>query len=83
MTSRDFVYWLQGHFELNGSGAIDAEKAVIIQQHLAMVFVHEIDPSMGDIEHQKKLDAAHVPKKQSRPPFVDGPPGPDGILYRC
>ena len=42
MQSRDFVYWLQGYFEI-----------------AALVFVHEIDPSMGDKAQQGKLNAIH------------------------
>jgi hypothetical protein len=50
MTSRDFCYWLQGYFELMGNGApVTDEQAEIIRNHLALVFHHEIDPSMkGD-----------------------------------
>ncbi len=30
-----------------------------IRHHLAMVFKHEIDPSMGSAEHQKELNDVH------------------------
>ncbi len=51
MTSRDFVYWLNGWFELNETidhreGATP-ETLKVIKNHLAMVFKHEIDPSFG------------------------------------
>lgn len=65
MTSRDFVYWLQGYFELtceNGKefeGNISEDVARKIQRHLHMVFKHEIDPSMGTAAHQAALTAAH------------------------
>ena len=43
MTPQEFCYWLQGFFELCGEDAeIDAEKAEIIQQHLALVFTQVI-----------------------------------------
>ena len=73
MTSRDFCYWLQGFFELrkNENQIIDAEQSKIIQNHLAMVFKHEIDPSMGDKEHQATLDNLHNPSKTTN------------ILFRC
>lgn len=61
MTSRDFCYWLQGFLELRDDASITAEQAKCIQRHLALVFVHEIDPSAGPPEHQAKLDAAHAP----------------------
>lgn len=45
MTSRDFAFWLQGFFEINGKvDAIDAEKAKMIHAHLQYVFKHEIFP---------------------------------------
>ena len=66
MNSRDFCYWLQGYFELTDSDSgktvltgISPEAALIIQDHLNMVFLHEIDPSFGPKEHQAKLNTAH------------------------
>lgn len=72
-----FVFWLQGAFEL---GALRANVAPtqdqidLIKKHLDMVFIHEIDPSMGDKAHQDKLNAAHTGK-------FDG--YPDGTVMRC
>lgn len=50
MTSRDFCFWLQGYFELrqNKAAVIEPEQAKMIQRHLALVFKHEIDPSIPD-----------------------------------
>jgi hypothetical protein len=68
MTSRDFCYWLQGYFELERAGdspntkidhGLINAKVEIIRQHLAMVFKHEIDPSMGDAAHQAGLNKIH------------------------
>lgn len=62
MTSRDFCYWLQGKFELTPEGELkelNKWQVDMIRKHLAMVFKHEIDPSMGDKEHQGKLSAIH------------------------
>jgi hypothetical protein len=59
MTSRDFVYWMQGLFELDAPKALDERQTDLIKRHLAMVFIHEIDPSMGGPEHQQKLTEAH------------------------
>ena len=62
MTSRDFCYWLQGKLELDGKATALSEQQVgLIQMHLALVFKHEIDPSMGGTEHQAVLDAMHKP----------------------
>ena len=61
MKSRDFVYWLQGFFELNGSNdPISPLQTQLIKDHLAMVFVHEIDPSMDSSEHQVRIDVLHT-----------------------
>lgn len=59
MTSRDFCYWLQGFFEISGDIQLSEEQGEIIQNHLAMVFKHEIDPSMGDLKHQNDLGVIH------------------------
>ena len=73
MTSRDFAYWLQGFFEISGTDALtmSAEQVTMVKKHLNMVFVHEIDPSMGDQKHQDKLNDIH-----------GNPPGKPPV-YRC
>lgn len=55
MTSRDFCFWLQGFFELSNEKYLDETQTNMIKKHLAMVFVHEIDPSMPN----PRLDAIH------------------------
>lgn len=78
MQSRDFAYWLQGYFEITEATANRAPEGLtegqvaMIKKHLAMVFIHEIDPSMGGAKHQTKLNEAHGQQ-------VD----PAKILYRC
>lgn len=94
MTSRDFCYWLQGFFELSDNHGISPEKSKMIQTHLAMVFHHEIDPSMGDAKKQDALNVLHNIKlydlkPNENGPFakstiggeIDTPAGP--IRYRC
>lgn len=73
MTARDFVYWLQGYFELEGDdiSSLDARKISLIKNHLALVFKHEIDPSMGDQLHQQELYKIHNPIKM---PMYQTPP---------
>ena len=61
MTSRDFAYWLQGYFEIQNPTVITEDKVVLIKQHLNLVFKHEIDPSMGNAEHQAELNQIHSP----------------------
>lgn len=59
MKATEFCFWLQGHFEMNGTGALSADQAEMIQRHLSLVFKHEIDPSQGTTEHQAELQALH------------------------
>ncbi len=70
MTSRDFIYWLQGFFELSGAEtkAIDAPTADLIRRHLAMVFRHEIDPAMGDARERADLAEIHASGKKKAAP---------------
>lgn len=65
MKSRDFCYWLQGFFEIasvpliNGGITLSYDQVAMIKKHLDLVFVHEIDPQMGNQEHQDQLNAIH------------------------
>lgn len=82
MTSRDFCYWLQGYFEINGAihgngRSITPEEVRVIRTHLALVFKHEIDPSAGSLEHQAELDKIHT-----GPPIWQPSPVGDAV-YRC
>lgn len=61
MLSRDFAYWLQGFFEISDAKSLDERQTEQIKKHLHLVFVHDIDPSMGDAAHQDKLNAIHNP----------------------
>lgn len=59
MTSRDFAFWLQGYLEVSEPKTISEKETTIIKKHLALVFKHEIDPSMGDDKHQIELNKIH------------------------
>lgn len=61
MTSRDFAYWLNGFFELSGDKELNNVQVACIKRHLAMVFVHEIDPSMPNPELDKIHNDPIVP----------------------
>jgi hypothetical protein len=73
MTSRDFVYWLQGFAEIHGA-APTAAQWLTIKNHLNLVFKHEIDPSMPDPTGE--LQAAHDGNTGAVP--LD-----PGMLFRC
>ena len=59
MTSRDFVFWLQGFVENTEQETMTPKQFDMLKKHLHLVFKHEIDPSFGPEEHQKELDAIH------------------------
>jgi len=64
MKAESFCYWLQGYFEVRdaskpGPETLSPEQVAIIKAHLAMVFKHEIDPSLGTPEHVSALQELH------------------------
>ncbi len=69
MKSRDFVYWLQGMFELTPTRTLDAIQVDKIKRHLALVFKHEIDPEDGNAAQQAEANSIHSGKPE--------------MLYRC
>lgn len=86
MTSREFCYWLQGYFEIEGNQprppewqpSLNGSQISMIQKHLALVFKHEIDPSYGDQKHQDDLNKIHYG------PYEPGIPVPtSNVLMRC
>lgn len=81
MTSRDFAFWLQGFFEVANPSTIGSKETELIKKHLALVFKHEIDPSMGDEKHQIELNAIHFPI-DNKFPFNHNQSNEDGVM-RC
>ncbi len=82
MTSRDFCFWLQGFLEVREpkEGPITPTQATLIQKHLNLVFIHEVDPSFGDAEAQAKLNEEHTkkpPTQAAHKPFDMNTP------FRC
>lgn len=67
MQHRDFVYWLQGYFELTPDGPLTAEQAKVIKEHLALVFEHQERP---------------VPAPTASPPTKDAYEGLRRLLER-
>lgn len=47
MNPNEFVYWLQGYFELTNSNTLTEEQVTIIKDHLRIVFNRE----QSDILH--------------------------------
>jgi hypothetical protein len=68
MTPQDFVYWLQGCFELTDPKTLDEKQVQMIKNHLNLVFFHSIDPKategLSKEEAEKKqqvLNETHSP----------------------
>jgi hypothetical protein len=59
MKASEFAYWLQGMFELCDPKTLDERQVDLIKRHLALVFVHDIDPKAGPPETQEKLNKLH------------------------
>lgn len=66
MKAAEFCYWLRGYFEIRKAKctraidlSISAEQADTIENHLAMVFAHELDATHGPQSHQDELQAIH------------------------
>jgi len=65
MTAENFVYWLQGYFELSNNKTLDESQIETIENHLAMVFIHDIDPKFP-AEQQSQLNQAHQQLAEDR-----------------
>lgn len=68
MTSVEFCYWLQGFLELGDVKTFDAKQVDLVRSHLAMVFLHEIDPKYPP-EQQPKLNILHGGGSSPGPTF--------------
>lgn len=102
MKAHEFCYWLQGFFELtedakqfdNAGNAIEkkglsAEQTEKVKQHLAMVFIHDIDPKYPAKE-QSALNTAHaghspnqIFKPQSQVNHGGAPQCSHDVKFRC
>ncbi len=48
MDSKNFVFWLQGLFELSDTKTLDEKQTQTIKNHLKLVFLYDIDPSYSE-----------------------------------
>jgi len=60
MNATNFCYFLQGYLELNDPKTITKKELARIKGHLSLAFRDDIDPSMGDQNHQNKLNQIHT-----------------------
>jgi len=64
MTATEFCYWLQGFFELTKISHLrpdnlNEKQVEMIQNHLSLVFKHDIDPKAGPPAYQAELQLIH------------------------
>jgi hypothetical protein len=59
MSSADFCAWLRPLLGGGEGRALTPAETAAIRQRLSDVFLHEIDPAMGDAAHQAALHAIH------------------------
>jgi hypothetical protein len=81
MKSVEFCYWLQGFYEIaKPKQGLTQEQSEMIQKHLQLVFVHEIDPSYPK-DQQQLLNEIHNGPKPTNP--IIGGTLPTGEKLRC
>jgi hypothetical protein len=66
MESKNFVYWLQGLFELSDSKTLNEDQVTKIKNHLKLVFLYDIDPSYSD---DSRLNAIFQNIHDGKEPF--------------
>ena len=59
ISTRDFCIWLRQFLDNREAGAFDHAETAAIRQQLSAVFLHDIDPAMGDAAHQEELNRIH------------------------
>ena len=67
MTAEQFVFWLQGFFEISDDKAtkLNEKQIKIIKNHLGLVFFHDIDPKYSDDPAvQEKMNELHSGDKK-------------------
>jgi len=70
MQSRDFVFWLQGFFELTDTQTLTPNQVELIKAHLDLVFKHDPSIPRHQMEHKK------IPHDGAQPaPFYPANPG--------
>lgn len=78
MTTRDFMYWLQGYFDgllTCGRDGVGEEATAEIRSIVASHFQHVIDPQDGDSAKQDALNKIHSGGRPPQPP--------SNVAYRC
>jgi hypothetical protein len=74
MTADQFVFWLQGLFELSDTKTLDASQVKIIKEHLDLVF-EKVTPA---VESQANIDFTAALEKAG---FRFSPHGEDAVKF--
>lgn len=85
MTPENFVYWLQGYFELAepSTGLTDSQTQTI-KNHLALVFIHSIDPAATAGMPPDEAQATQKVLNDVHNNLHYSPPRPNlNIRFRC
>jgi hypothetical protein len=59
MSTHDFCIWLRQLLDTAEAQALTRAETAAIRQQLSDVFLHDIDPAMGDAAHQATLNRIH------------------------
>ena len=59
MTSRDFIYWLQGFLEVADPQIISKEQILLIKKNLDLVSTNEINSTTSPEIYNTELDRVH------------------------
>ena len=72
MTPRDFCFWLQGYFEIEGkpTQALDAAQTRIIREHLALVFIHQAGAVTAKAPEEPKQSQEPTPQQVMSPEWL-------------
>lgn len=62
MTPENFVYWLQGHLELNEKGGLTAQQVKVIREHVALVLTKVTPKTEKSDAERKLLELARLPR---------------------
>jgi hypothetical protein len=55
MTAEQFIYWIQGFFELSGATALNEEQVKVIKEHIALVLEKKTISSVSSVpKHPNK-----------------------------
>lgn len=66
MKATEFVYWIQGFFELTDSKTLNEKQVQTIKNHLKLVFLYDIDPTYSD---DKRVQSIFQNIHDGKPPL--------------